>query len=97
MQKDSQDTSILSRGWIYLIILAIVTIAFACIFVYITVYDSHDTMLLFYCALIYAVFILYLIIVTILYYLKVRKPKENMSEVQKLRSSISDAFYRPKY
>jgi CHASE3 domain sensor protein len=53
-------------------------------------------MLLSYVALIYAVFILYLMIVTSAYYLKVREPVEIKAEVQKLRTSISDAFKRPR-
>lgn len=96
MRAYSRETSVLSRGWIYLIALAIVTLAFACIFFYVTVYDSNDRMLLSYVALIYAVFILYLMIVTSAYYLKVREPVEIKAEVQKLRTSISDAFKRPR-
>lgn len=97
MRTNNGDTSILSRGWVYLIILAVVTIIFGGIFVYISVYDAHDQMLFTYAALIYAVFILYLMIVTSAYYLKIREPAEIMVEVQKLQSTISDAFRRPRW
>jgi uncharacterized membrane protein len=97
MQTHSRDNSILSKGWVYLIALAVITIAFGCIFVYLTVYDGHNKMLLSYVALIYAVFILYLMIVTSTYYLKVLEPAEIKIEVQNLRFRISDAFHRPRY
>ncbi len=97
MRTNGGDISILSRGWVYLIILAAVTIVFSGIFVYISVYDSQDQMLFTYAALIYAVFILYLMIVTSAYYLKIREPAEIMVEVQKLQSTISDAFRRPRW
>ncbi len=97
MRTNDGDTSILSRGWVYLILLAVVTIVFSGIFVYISVYDTQDQMLFTYVALIYAVFILYLIIVTSAYYLKIREPAEVMVEVQNIRSTISDAFRRPRW
>jgi len=97
MRINGRDTSILSKAWVYLIILAAVTIVFCGIFIYITVYDSQDQMLFTYAALIYAVFILYLMIVTSAYYLKIREPAEVLVEVQKLRSTISDAFRRPRW
>lgn len=97
MRTNDGDTSILSKAWVYLIILAIVTIAFCGIFIYITVYDAQDQMMFTYVALIYAVFILYLMIVTSAYYLKIREPAEIMVEVQKLQSTISDAFRRPRW
>ncbi len=97
MRINGRDTSILSKAWVYLIMLAVVTILFCGIFVYITVYDGQDQMIFTYVALIYAVFILYLMIVTSAYYLKIREPAEVLIEVQKLRSTISDAFRRPRW
>lgn len=97
MRTNEGDTSILSRGWVYLIVIVAVTIVFSGIFIYISVYDGQDQMLYTYVALIYAVFILYLMIVTSAYYLKIREPAEIMTEVQKLRSTISDAFRRPRW
>lgn len=97
MGANNGEKPILSRGWVYLILLAIVTIVFSGIFIYISISDIHDQMLFTYAALIYAVFILYLMIVTSAYYLKIREPAEIMVEVQKLQSTISDAFRRPRW
>ena len=97
MSTNNGATSILSRGWIYLIALAAVTLVFCGIFIYLTVYDVQDQMLFTYVALMYAVFILYLIIVTTAYYLKIRQPAEVQMEIQNLRSTISDAFTRPRW